>query len=72
MTSAITHIAAVVAGLAIIASPLMIARSGLLRSPVAAVGEAGSVIPVPDLSGRFETWAAYFEFESGTEQTMQG
>jgi hypothetical protein len=36
----LTHVAAVVAGLAIIASPFMIARNGLLRSLVAAVGLA--------------------------------
>ena len=36
----LTHVAAVVAGLAIIASPLMIARDGLLRSLAAAVGLA--------------------------------
>lgn len=37
MASALTHAAAVVAGLAIVASPLMISRKGLLRGLIAAL-----------------------------------
>jgi len=40
MAMTVTHVAAVVAGLAIIASPFMIARGGLFRSLAAAVGLA--------------------------------
>jgi hypothetical protein len=40
MAIILTHAAAIVAGLAIIASPFMIARSGLLHSLVASVGLA--------------------------------
>ena len=40
MAMTLTHVAAAIAGLAIIASPFMIARSGLLHSLVASVGLA--------------------------------